>query len=167
MTTHQYIYSIGAHTNHEQVQYTKDIVHIFPMVLLPKLHRSMANSHSLSLSLSLSLSFSLSCTAKPNSSNLTLIKWKNKRGEVQEFRVKQSIFHRWRQVGDLVVPRQDLEVWEKRKTDKESCEAVLSYWLDNPPRHYPATWEGLYELLNDSKLGQVAIDVKQAVDNAI
>ena len=121
----------------------------------------MANSRSLSLSLS------LSCTAKPDSSNLTLIKWKNERGEVQEFRVKQSIFHRWRQVGDLFVPRQNLEVWGKKKTDKESCEEVLSYWLDNPPRSYPATWEGLYELLKDSELGQVAIDVKQAVDNAI
>ena len=79
----------------------------------------------------------------------------------------QSIIHKWRKIGDLVVPRQQLEVWAKRKDDEESCKAVLSYWLDHPPRYYPATWEGLYELLDDSELGQVAIELKQAVENSI
>ena len=83
------------------------------------------------------------------------------------FKLKSSIMHRWRDVGDLVVPGQQLEVWAKEKNAKECCTAVLLYWLDHPPRHYPATWEGLYKLLNDSELGQVAIKLKQAVDNAI
>ena len=96
-----------------------------------------------------------------------MIRWKNERGEVKKFRLKQSIMHRWRDVGDLVVPRQQLEVWVKEKDAKECCTAVLSYWLDHPPRHYPATWEGLYELLEDSELGQVSTELKQAVDNAI
>ena len=60
-----------------------------------------------------------------------------------------------------------IEVWSKRKDDKECCEVVFSHWLDHPPHHYPATWEGLYELLNDSELGQVATELKQAVDNAL
>ena len=75
--------------------------------------------------------------------------------------------HKWRDLGDLVIPRQVLAGWSKRKDDIEGCRAVLSYWLDHPPRHYPATWEGLYELLDDSKLGQVAVQLKQAVDSAI
>ena len=104
-------------------------------------------------------------TAKPDSSNLTIIKWKNENGETEAFRLKSSILHKWRDIGNLVVPRQQLEVWAKKKDDKESCEAVLSYWLDNPTSHYPATWEGLYELLKDSELGQVAADLKQAVDS--
>ena len=66
-----------------------------------------------------------------------------------------------------MVPRQQLEVWARRRDDEESCRAVISYWLDHPPRHYPATWEGLYELLDDSELGQVATELKLAVDNAI
>ena len=86
---------------------------------------------------------------------------------MKKFRLKQSIMHRWRNVGDLVVPRQLLEVWAKRKDDEESCRAVLSYWLDHPPPHYPATWEGLYVLLHDSELGQVSTKLKRAVDNAI
>ena len=105
--------------------------------------------------------------AKPTSANLTVIRWRNERGEVKKFWLKQSIMHKWRTVGDLVVPRQRLAGWAKRMDDEEGCRAVLSHWLDHPPRHYPATWEGLYELLDDSKLGQVATELKQAVNNAI
>ena len=105
-------------------------------------------------------------TAKPTSANLTVIRWKNK-GQQEKFKLKSSIVHKWRKIGNLVVPRQQLEVWAKRMDDEECCEAMVSYWLDHPPRHYPATWEGLYELLDDSELGQVATELKQAVDNAI
>ena len=105
--------------------------------------------------------------AKPTSTNLTMIRWKDKRGEVKRFRLKQSIMHRWRDVGDLVAPWQQLEVWATEKDTKGCCTAVLSYWLEHPPRHYPATWEGLYELLDDCEFGQVAAELKQAVDNAI
>ena len=86
---------------------------------------------------------------------------------MKKFRLKQSVIHRWRNIGDLVVPRQLLEVWAKRKDDEESCRAVLSYWLDHSFHCYPATWEGLYELLDDSELSQVSIELRQAVDNAI
>ena len=96
-----------------------------------------------------------------------MIRWKNEKGEVKKFRLKQSIMHKWRDVGDLVVPRQQLDVWANEKNAKECCTAVLSYWLDHPPRHYPATWEGLYELLDDSELVQVATELKQAVENGI
>ena len=95
-----------------------------------------------------------------------MISWRNERGEVKKFRLKQSIMHKWRDISDLVVPWQQLEVWAKRKDDKECCSAVLSYWLEHPSHNYPATWEGLYELLKDSELGQVAIELRQAVDNA-
>jgi hypothetical protein len=96
-----------------------------------------------------------------------VIRWRNERGEVKKFRLKSSIMHRWRDIGNLVVPRQLLDMWAKKWEDEDGCRAVICYWLDHPPRHYPATWEGLYELLDDSELGQVATDLKQAVDNAI
>lgn len=71
-------------------------------------------------------------------------------------------------IGDLVeVPRQTLEVWEEEKDAVRCCDAVLGHWLDNPPHNYPATWSGLYELLKDSELSQVASDLEQAVNNAI
>ena len=84
--------------------------------------------------------------AKPSSSNLTVIRWNNERGEVNEFKLKSAIIHKWRDIGNMVVSRQQLEVctWAKEKNTKECCEVVLSHWLDHPPCHYPATWEGLY-----------------------
>ena len=66
-----------------------------------------------------------------------------------------------------MLPRQQLEAWARRKDEKECCEAVISHWLDQSSRRYPATWEGLYELLDDSELGQAATELRQAVDNAI
>ena len=105
--------------------------------------------------------------ARPNSSNLTVIRWKNERGDVKKFKLKSSIYHKWRHIGNLVCSRQQLDVWAKEKDAEDCCEAVLSHWLDHPPRHYPATWEGLYEILDDSELGQVAADLKNALENAI
>ena len=75
--------------------------------------------------------------------------------------------HRWRDVGDLVVPRQQLEVWANDIRDaKERCTFILHHWLDHPSCSYPATWKGLYDLLDDSELGQVATELKQAVKSA-
>ena len=91
----------------------------------------------------------------------------HERGEVKNFWLKQSVMHKWRKIGNLVVPRQQLAVWAKRMDDEECCEAVLSHWLDHPPHHYPAPWEGLYELLDDSQLSQVVTELKQTIDNAI
>ena len=67
----------------------------------------------------------------------------------------------------MVVPPQQLEVWSKRMNDKDCCRAMLLYWLVNPPRNYPVSWEGLYELLDDCELGEMARSLKLAVDNAI
>ena len=105
----------------------------------------------------------------PTSANLTLIKyWKNKDPkQIGYFRLKSLILHKWKDIGNLVVSRQLLDVWSKRMDDKDCCHAMLCQWLDNPPEDYPATWEGLYDLLNDSELGQVAADLRYALDNTI
>lgn len=42
---------------------------------------------------------------------------------------------------------------------------VMEHWLTEGGTHdYPATWEGLYTLLNDSERSVVARDLKRAVD---
>ena len=105
--------------------------------------------------------------AKPNAANLTVIRWKNECGAVKKFRLKSSIYHKWRNIGNLVCSRQQLDVWAKDKDAEDCCDAVLSHWLDHPPPHYPATWEGLCELLGDSELGQVATDLENVLENYI
>ena len=96
----------------------------------------------------------------PNCSNLTVIRWKNEKGEVKEFKLKDSVIDKLSDIGYRVVPKWPLEVWEEEKDPRERCDAVFSYWLDHPCPPYPVTWEGLYKLLDDSKLGQVATELK-------
>ena len=110
---------------------------------------------------------SLISVAKPSSANLRVIRWKNERGEVKKFHLKSKMFHKWRRIGDLVASRQQVEVWSREMNSEQCCDAVLSQWLDHPPRRYPATWEGLCELLDDCELGEVASELKLAVSNAV
>ena len=107
------------------------------------------------------------CTDMPNSGNLTVIKWKNEKGEMKTFHLKASIIHKWREIGDHVVPLEKLEIWANEKDTEARFDAILLHWLNNPPPNYPATWEGLYELLQDCELSQVALTLNQAVENAI
>ena len=60
-------------------------------------------------------------------------------------------------------------MYGKRMDDEECCEGVLSHWLDHLPHYYPATWGegGLYELLDDSELDQVATELMDYAINLI
>ena len=106
-------------------------------------------------------------TAKPNTKNLTIFKWKNKDGEVKKFRLKSHIFHKWRDIGNLVASYEQLEVWAREKDANGCCDAVLNHWLNHPPSDYPPTWEGLIELLDDIELHNVAAELKTALENAV
>ena len=98
--------------------------------------------------------------------NLTVFKWKDENGEMKRFRLKSLIIHEWRKIGNAVpVPYPQLEVWSKRDAE-ECCDAVFNHWLTHPS-DYPATWEGLYELLEDSDLSSAAAELKSAVENAM
>lgn len=87
---------------------------------------------------------------------------------MKTFKLKALIIHKWREIGNLVnIPLEKLEVWAKEK-DAEACyDAILLHWLKNSSLNYPVTWEGLYELLRDCELSQVAKGLKEAVDNTI
>ena len=61
---------------------------------------------------------------------------------------------------------QSLET-EHLKNQLKCTNAVLSHWLENPTDYYPISWEGLDRLLDNAELGQVAEDLKQALNNAL
>ena len=98
--------------------------------------------------------------------NLKMFKWRNKDGEIKKLHLKSIIYHKWRDFGDLVASYQQLEVWSKEKDAKGCCSAVLNHWLNQTSR-YPATWNSLYELLEDCELSNIAADLKIAIENAI
>ena len=84
--------------------------------------------------------------------------------------MKQLICHKWKELGCLLeIPLPLLHSWERKyREDPMDCvNAVLNYWLENPTEYYPISWEGLYCLLDDAELGQAAMELKHALDNAL
>ena len=82
----------------------------------------------------------------------------------------QLICHKWKIIGNLVeIPLPLLTGWEEKygKDPMNSINAVLSHWLEHPTEYYPVSWEGLSHLLDDAELGQVALDLNQALSNAL
>ena len=84
----------------------------------------------------------------------------------------RQICHQWKVIGNLAeIPLPILIGWEKkyREDAMDSINAVLSYWLEHPTdrEYYPVSWEGLSHLLDDAELGQVALDLNQALSNAL
>ena len=109
-----------------------------------------------------------SCNAaKPNIFNLMVFRWKDTEGKIAKFRLRPQIYHRWQDIGNLVLPLAKLEALRREKDAEQGCNEVLRHWLQHPPPRYPATWEGLYELLDDCNLGEVATQLRHAVQSAV
>ena len=84
---------------------------------------------------------------------------------------------KWRQLGILLGLGDDgqLDVWDSqyRGDAAQCCEKVMQRWLEGgsegeeeEEEDYPATWEGLYTLLDDAELTEVAVKLKEAVTAA-
>ena len=65
----------------------------------------------------------------------------------------------------LNITLNDLKALEHQRGGAMECwTEVMSHWLaGGGGRGYPATWEGLYVLLNDMELSKVASDLEKAV----
>ena len=104
-----------------------------------------------------------------NPSHLQLIKWKDGQGQTHRFYLMDEIGNKWRTIGQQLnlLPSQLNEIASQFSDNAtECCRAVLGEWLENPPTDYPATWEGLMELLEDCRLAQVAVILKAALTEA-
>jgi hypothetical protein len=103
--------------------------------------------------------------------HLTLIKWKDDRGEVQRFYLRENIAYKWCTIGEilgLAYPKLQSMAEKHRDQPKECCREVLGLWLENPPKKdYPTTWQGLIDLLEDSQLSDVVVQLRNALSKAI
>ena len=98
---------------------------------------------------------------------LNLIKWRDESGQEQKFRLVNRVSSRWESFGyRLDLPQNMLDAW------REECHhisahcwcKVMHHWLtggDTPD--YPATWDGLFEILEDTEYFEVARQLKEAV----
>ena len=112
----------------------------------------------------------LSQTYTVCSAHLKLIKWKSEKGDTKRFYLMDHISHKWQDIGELLdISHSQLEsITVKHHGDpKRCCREVLGQWLDHPPDEYPTTWQGLFELLEDSQLGQIVSQLRNIVDKAI
>ena len=101
--------------------------------------------------------------------HLTLIKWKNNRGEVQLFYLRENIAYKWRTIGELLgltYPKLQSLAQMHPNQPEECCREVLGLWLENPPKDYPTTWQGLTDLLKHSKLSDVVDQLRNALSKA-
>ena len=101
--------------------------------------------------------------------HLTLIKWKDDGGHVKLFYLRENIAYKWRTIGellDLTYSKLQSLAQKHRDQPEECCREVLGLWLENPPKDYPTTWQGLIDLLKHSKLSEVAAQLRNALSKA-
>ena len=88
---------------------------------------------------------------------LTILKRKDHCGAVQKFRLLKEISSNWKTFGHLT----DIEIESIKETyggdDVRCCECVAEEWLKREDASdYPATWDGMQELLSDLDLHQIS-----------
>ena len=102
--------------------------------------------------------------------SLTIIKWRNDEGNVDRFNVISSVAYKWRDVGKILgIGYGPLEAisMKHQKDPEPCCDDVFKKWLEDGSDHYPITWGGLVELLEDAGLPQVSNDLKIALSRQI
>ena len=104
-------------------------------------------------------------------STLILLKWKDSHGHEQRFRLINRVSAQWLKFGYcLRRSTNQLEGWEKQcLLDADRCWCkVMSHWLkeDGTP-DYPATWKGVFCLLEDVECLPVAWDLQKALASVI
>lgn len=104
-------------------------------------------------------------------SNLNLIKWNDKDGRENEFRLVERVSAKWREFGrQIELDENILDGWYKYYLGnaKYCWDKVMQSWLDNGAKDYPkVTWSMLYEMLDDVNYAEVANELRTAVRRAI
>ena len=101
-----------------------------------------------------------------------LIKWEDENGVKRELRIYSKVAHKWRQLAT----RLGLELGEIKsinndyRTRYSRITAVFEQWFENAKNlpnasRYPRSWQGLINLLEDAELGEVAEELKRALDS--
>ena len=109
------------------------------------------------------------CTITVRRSDLTLMRWKTEGGHTEKLYLMKRISFKWRDIGDLLgMPSSEMAKLSLKHHEDPvlCCQEVLDKWLHNPPCEYPATWEGLMELLEDSNLSSVASELRNVLGKA-
>ena len=98
---------------------------------------------------------------------LTLLKWKDQHGCMKKFKLITKVSSKWRDFGIRLSHELDqLEAWaeEYRGVSSRCWCRVMNYWItENDSPDYPATWSGLFLVLEDVEYSEVAAELKKAL----
>ena len=98
---------------------------------------------------------------------LTLLKWKDQHGCMKKFKLITKVSSKWRDFGIRLSHELDqLEAWaeECRGVSSRCWCRVMNYWItENDSPDYPATWSGLFLVLEDVEYSEVAAELKKAL----
>ena len=91
-------------------------------------------------------------------------------GQNKEFVLEIRVSGKWKKMG--VRMGIELNILDNLEVDKhcqaERWQAVMQRWMEGQGGNaYPATWDGLYQLLKDIGVPKVALELKKAVDNSV
>ena len=111
--------------------------------------------------------FNLSVSSTPSLSisNLTCLRWTDK-GQAQILKIREKIGPRWEEAGDLLgLPTERLKGIDMHRRGDVGmcCRDVLVDWLHENQGDYPATWEGVVQLLEVMNLSTAAQQLKNAL----
>ena len=107
----------------------------------------------------------VSSTPSLSISKLTCLRWTDK-GQAWILKIREKISPRWEEVGDLLgLTTERLKgIHMQRLGDVGMCcRDVLVDWLHENQGGYPATWEGVVQLLEDMDLSAAAQQLKNAL----
>ena len=97
---------------------------------------------------------------------LHLLKWVDEKGHAKSYRLVDKVSSKWRNIGSVcgLSPNQ-LDAWEHqyRGNTRKCWTRVMEHWLKGESEDYPATWEGLYDLLRDIEFSTVSLELDEAV----
>ncbi len=97
---------------------------------------------------------------------LTLLEWTDKDGQNRTLRIRDELSPHWHDMGLLLgISMSRLDgILAHRLGDVRQCfRDVLYDWIQNGSPDYPATWEGLLNLLRDMKLSSLASSLELAL----
>ena len=107
------------------------------------------------------------CNIPLSVKSLEMIKWRDKQGHEQEFRLADQVAHKWKYFGmNLDQNEKELHLlYVQNQNDPcKSFLSIMEQWLSKGgTRSYPATWNVLVDLLTDVDLPDVAYLLMRAI----
>jgi hypothetical protein len=88
-------------------------------------------------------------------------------GETKKLRIIDSASRKWKDIATLICGDVNIlsDLEQRYRGDQKEClrQVFINHFISRKPRNYSQDWNGLIELLEDIKFGQIAEYVRHAL----